>query len=625
MEIKAVPIASTSVFKVLISVFEGQKRYKISFYDETFPIECSTFEDITSENRIKCKTGKSDGDRNMSRLQVVIDDLTVLSLNRTFKYLPDPTFSLSNKSTKAQQSGGATFTIQGQIFLNGAGLNDYSIHIGLDGSCPITDIAMTFIKCLPPKSVPRTDKADVLVGRIEEYIGDLKYKEDVEILAIVVGVLAVALVTAVVIGVSAVVFKEEKEKSYQRIQNGTDDKGRNDTKASREEFADAQMNIRDINQTLLPQKCHFATTKLMSFISFPNQDITSNPLLHYSEITDAKKTKIQNSMEKFETLLSNKLFLKSLVQTLDRPNMLTMQEKAHFSSVLSISLLGNMRLFFELVHCLLSLSGMQLFMLYKAVQTIIEMAPVDALTANSKKHHCRGKTTSKMRIEHQTIVHFTNRFEWKYDQHYPVKVLDCDTISQISIENFLYLLANSSESEQKVLTSGYSITLVSGSDEGEGYRNAKMAPAKPSHDIKSNKETDFGDIFLNRLFHTKESPPQKLLFHKDIPRYRKLIAPFFVRVEQVNEQEFWSELEEISNVIITLANLRFSGKTPSSILKFIKYVILGAKAFDDSLIKNGPTSSSPVAFDVSSLESNFVVSSSLINGIVNVTPAGILS
>ncbi|OPL33667.1 hypothetical protein AM593_01892, partial [Mytilus galloprovincialis] len=106
--------------------FEGQKRYKISFYDETFPIECSckcffdysTFEDITSENRIKCKTGKSDGDRNMSRLQVVIDDLTVLSLNRTFKYLPDPTFSLSNKSTKAQQSGGATFTIQGEGFNN---------------------------------------------------------------------------------------------------------------------------------------------------------------------------------------------------------------------------------------------------------------------------------------------------------------------------------------------------------------------------------------------------------------------------------------------------------------------------------------------------------------------------
>lgn len=53
--------------------------------------------------------------------------------------------------------------------------------------------------------------------------------------------------------------------------------------------------------------------------------------------------------------------------------------------------------------CLQSHSGMQLFMLYKAVQTIIEMAPVDALTANSKNTIAEEKLL-KMRIEHQTLV-----------------------------------------------------------------------------------------------------------------------------------------------------------------------------------------------------------------------------
>ncbi|XP_071160144.1 plexin-A1-like [Mytilus edulis] len=178
-----------------------------------------------------------------------------------------------------------------------------------------------------------------------------------------------------------------------------------------------------------------------------------------------------------------------------------------------------------------------------------------------------------------------------------------------------------------------------------------------SDDIKSNRETDFGDIFLNRLFHTKllltdyidstfeglidpqslsisiryflhmldklgndfkietevlqawknecygtrvwapligkpnilfdvnvpghvepcldilrqvfvesftqtahkvnkESPPQKLLFHKDIPRYRKLIDPFFIRVEPVTDTEFWSEIDEISNA--QRSELKFS-------------------------------------------------------------------
>ncbi|XP_052080619.1 plexin-B-like [Mytilus californianus] len=54
----------------------------------------------------------------------------------------------------------------------------------------------------------------------------------------------------------------------------------------------------------------------------------------------------------------------------------------------------------------------------------------------------------------------------------------------------------------------------------------------------------------------KDSPSQKLLFHKDIPRYRKLIGPFFKRVEPVNDQAFWSEIDELSNK--QKAELKFS-------------------------------------------------------------------
>ncbi|XP_071160159.1 plexin-B-like [Mytilus edulis] len=54
----------------------------------------------------------------------------------------------------------------------------------------------------------------------------------------------------------------------------------------------------------------------------------------------------------------------------------------------------------------------------------------------------------------------------------------------------------------------------------------------------------------------KESPPQKLLFHKDIPRYRKLIDPFFIRLEPVTDKEFWSEMDEISDK--QKSELRFS-------------------------------------------------------------------
>ncbi|CAC5383458.1 unnamed protein product [Mytilus coruscus] len=511
-------------------------------------------------------------------------------------------------------------------------------------------------------------------------------------------------------------------------------------KASREEFADAQMNIRDIKSDLVTTRVPFCDNQTyVLHLLFPNQDIKSNPLLHDSEITDDKKTRIKSAMEKFEILLSNKLFLKSLVQTLDRPNMLTMQEKAHFSSVLSIALLGNMRLFFELVHCLLvdiirASTKKQQKSLLRRLDSITMRLMVNwlqtglykQLTSHSGMQLFIGKA-SKMRIEHQTLT-LQIDLNGNSDQHYPVKVLDCDTISQVKqkccaqiyknkpaseiphndelslewqegkagkltlndIDNtsdrnngliclntlkhykvsdncrmaLMYkqideeeVYANSSGFRTESVTSEDITLLVSSNDEGEDSETQKWHLPNLPDDIKSNRESDFGDIFLNRLFHTKllltdyidstfeglidsqslsisiryflcmldkfgndykiesdvlqawknecyaarvwapligkpdilfdvnvpghvepcldilrqvfvesftqtahkvnkESPPQKLLFHKDIPRYRKLIAPFFIRVEPVNDKEFWSELEEISNT--QKAELKFS-------------------------------------------------------------------
>ncbi|CAC5364404.1 PLXNB [Mytilus coruscus] len=368
---------------------------------------------------IKFKTGKSERHRNMTLLKVIVDDLTILTLNGTFEYLADPTFDNSNRSQKVQQSGGATFTIHGEGFnnvgeitvervdkpcdvptdtsavcetpqklknqpnsqtiivkfdgltlpvtidyvddptfqkfegiyeydkesaiqikgkniLNGARREDYSLHIGLDGSCLITDINMQCITCFPPKSVPRTNNSDVdmvyvlvYVGNIKIYIGDLQYKVDVNILGITVGILAAALVTAVVIGMLAViVFKKKKKKAIKEFKMELMTREEIIRKASREEFADAQMNIRDIKSDLVTARVPFLDYQtFILHLLFPNQDNMSNPLLHDVEISDERNPIIRSAMEKFETLLSNKLFLKSLIQTLDRPNMLTMQEK----------------------------------------------------------------------------------------------------------------------------------------------------------------------------------------------------------------------------------------------------------------------------------------------------------
>ncbi|XP_052080994.1 plexin-B2-like [Mytilus californianus] len=599
--------------------FEGQNRYNISFCFDEDCQECRTFQPSSSSEYIKCKTTKSDQPRNMTRLQVVIDDLTVLTLNGTFQYLPDPKIVFSNKTQKAQQSGGATFTIRGEGFnnvgeitvervvkacdvpedtsavcetpskrknqsntqtvnvrfdgvnvtvkieyvddptfekfqgvykydkessikikgrniLNGARLEDYRIHIGLDGRCLITDINMQFIICFPPNSVPRTNNTDfnlapviVNVGNIKAYIGDLQYKQVVNKLVIIAGVLAAALITAVVIGVLAVVvLRSKKKRAVKEFKIELMTREEMIRKASREEFADAQMNIKDIKSDLVTSRVPFCDYQTyVCHQLFPNEDKLSNPLTNGSEITDERKTIIKSAMEKFEILWSNKLFLKSLVQTLDRPNMLTMQEKAQFSSVLSISLLGNMRLFFDLVHCLLvdtirsstkkqqkvlfrrfdsitlrllvnwlqiglyrqltSHNGMQLFLLYKAVQTITEMGPIDAITGSSKNTIAEEKLL-KMRIEHQNIT-LQIDLNGNSCQHFPVKVIDCDTISQVKQKCCAQVYKNKPASE------------IPNDDELSLEWQEGKAGKLTLNDIDNTNERNNGLICLNTLKH----------------------------------------------------------------------------------------------------------------------------
>ena len=364
--------------------------------------------------------------------------------------------------------------------------------------------------------------------------------------------------------------------------------------------------------------------------------------------------------------------------------------------------------------------GIQLFMLYKAVQTITEKAPIDALTGNSKNTLAEEKLL-KMRIEYETLtLHIY--LNSNSDQSYPVQVLDCDTISQVKRKCCLQIYKNKPvteipENDELILewqhgegrklvlddintisergnglvrlntlkhymvkdNSRMILMYKENEDTNEIYENSdnykresattddinllisegqtsdeiKWHLSNLPDDVKSNREQDIGDIFLNRLFHTKllltdyidtafedlidhkslsvpmryflcmldklgkdfdvesdvlqiwksecygtrvwgpligspqiifeidvpchvepcldilrhvfveswtqtphkvskESPPQKLLFHKDIPRYRNLIAPFLELVKSVSDQDFWSAMDELSQVSLTL-------------------------------------------------------------------------
>ncbi|CAG2238871.1 unnamed protein product [Mytilus edulis] len=144
----------------------------------------------------------------------------------TIEYVEDPTFE--HFKTVLEYDKESTIEIKGQHILTVARREDYSVHIGLDGKCIITNIAMTFITCLPPKSVPRTYNTDentvgvtVEVMKIMAYIGDLQYTEYYNNFSLIIG-LTTGLVACVIIGIFAILIFRRYKKSCYKMQNGNE-------------------------------------------------------------------------------------------------------------------------------------------------------------------------------------------------------------------------------------------------------------------------------------------------------------------------------------------------------------------------------------------------------------------
>lgn len=63
-------------------------------------ITFSLFDNNTKEGKITCKTGNVTAPQEMNILHVRIDELTNLTLNKSFRYFPDPSgINLSNGTT----------------------------------------------------------------------------------------------------------------------------------------------------------------------------------------------------------------------------------------------------------------------------------------------------------------------------------------------------------------------------------------------------------------------------------------------------------------------------------------------------------------------------------------------
>ncbi|KAL3851703.1 hypothetical protein ACJMK2_015430 [Sinanodonta woodiana] len=362
--------------------------------------------------------------------------------------------------------------------------NDINISIGYE-KCAVVEITESNISCTPPVQQPRTDQqypnVSVQIGNYKKTVGYLKYEIETtvsETIIIVIASTAVVLLLALIL-VTVICLRKARHlrRKADELEKQIQDWEMEIRNVSREEFADLQTSIKEVTSSLVERGFPYRDYQYYSFkMLFPAADMETHPVMLEPQISDDMRINYKRGMDMLEDLLYNKFFLKSLIQTMERQpqKKFSQRERAHFSSVLSVVLLGKMEYFYEILEILLpdlvqasiykkshkalfrrcesvtekllmnlfslclypflKKHGSSLYMMLKAIQIRMEKGPIDQITAHAKYTLSEDQLLKKHSATGSELVLESKPLKLSVgvlDQYYECTVLDCDTITQV--------------------------------------------------------------------------------------------------------------------------------------------------------------------------------------------------
>ncbi|XP_033746311.1 plexin-A2-like [Pecten maximus] len=385
---------------------------------------------------------------------------------------------------------GSYIEIEGRDLLRGAVESDYRVFVQ-SANCDEVKVNAngTLITFKPPDFLSKGNEyqVEVLVGSLQKNVGVIYYEKDLKIIIIIaaLGGVVVAMLSVITY---CIIRGRKKDSQLSKLQHDMVEMESNIRNKSREVFADMQMSMQDIKGDLVTTGIPYFNYHNYSFHTlFPK--LKAGESIYFKTSAEAPMEDFSKLAPRgvlaFEELLKNKFFLQSLIRTMERQNKFSVQEKAEFSSLLTLTLIGKMTYLSEVIEELLhrliagasrkqhrvlfrrsdsitqkllsdwmALSlfpylknggGQQLFMLYKATQTVMEKGPIDAVTLDAKETLAEERLL-KMDLSYESLTLEVD-LNGKKHLRYQVSVLDCDTITQVKAKCMYKIYKNKPASE----------------------------------------------------------------------------------------------------------------------------------------------------------------------------------
>lgn len=402
-----------------------------------------------------------------------------------FEYVADPTFKNFTGGVKKQVN--KLIHAQGTNLNKAMTLHEAEAFVGAE-RCIMKTLTETDLYCEPPEVQPppkRRQKRDttlnlpefiVKFGSREWVLGRVEYDSRASEVSLGVILPLVILPMGVLIALFVYCYwrkSQQAEREYEKIKSQLEGLEESVRDRCKKEFTDLMIEMEDqtsdVHEAGIPVLDYKTYTDRVFFL--PSKDGDKDVMITGKlDIPESRRPVVEQALYQFSNLLNSKSFLINFIHTLENQREFSARAKVYFASLLTVALHGKLEyytdimrtLFLELMEqyvvaknpklmlrrsetvvermlsnwmsiCLYQYlkdsAGEPLYKLFKAIKHQVEKGPVDAVQKKAKytlnDTGLLGDDVEYAPLTVNVIVQDEGA------DAIPVKVLNCDTISQV--------------------------------------------------------------------------------------------------------------------------------------------------------------------------------------------------
>uniref|UniRef100_A0A1A8RPX9 Plexin b2b n=2 Tax=Nothobranchius rachovii TaxID=451742 RepID=A0A1A8RPX9_9TELE len=401
---------------------------------------------------------------------------------KPFDYHPDPSFDELTKTVITETS---IIIVTGRGFSRAMTASEAQAFVG-DVQCLVNTLQDEKLFLDPPSTTPRArsrrqrrdtrpELLDLVIkfGKGEWMVGSVQYqkKDDLSFYIIIPAVI-VPMLLIIIISIYCYRRKSQQaEREYEKVKHQLDNLEESVRERCKKEFTDLMTEMMDMSSDLVGSGIPFLDYRMYAErIFFPGH--RESPLRRDLDVQECRRQTVEQGLVQLSNLLNSKLFLTKFIHTLESQRTFSPRDRAYVASLLTVALHGKLEYFTDILKTLLNdlveqyvaknpklmlrrtetvveklltnwmsiclyaflrdSAGESLYMLFRAIKHQVDKGPVDAVTGKAK-YTLNDNRLLREDVEYKTLTLnvLVQSGGVNETQLLPIKVLDCDTITQV--------------------------------------------------------------------------------------------------------------------------------------------------------------------------------------------------